>query len=466
MATRENQTLQIFIISLVILVLLLAGGLFWVNSNRTAAVARATSAEKSASEARSAQRQLQEEANRYKRWMGFSEADSATTIEKTFNEDMGRWGSTFEENSRFYRTILQNIFKENSELSKSESEAKEQVKKLKQTLLATEKQKDEQITRFSDELQKVKADAANERRKFETQYGELSAKNSEIAAQLDEQRVRFDEITAKHDVEAKELNAQAKKLERVNSVLRKGIPEPDPFAQPADGVVRWVNQRTGTVWINLGAKDGLRPQVTFTIFSQSQADALSAAQKATVEVTRILGPKMAEARITSDTPTDPVVEGDKIYSQVWSPGRRISFAITGIIDMDGDGQDDTDRLKRVIQLNNGSVDAVPGSNGSMEGQMSITTRYLILGKFPDAPQQGDLRRSWEQMSKEAETFGIEPIALLDFLELIGWKAENRSVVLGPGAESGDFEAKQEDPGTYRPGKGNDIFRTRKPQPQY
>ena len=62
MASKENQTLQIFIISLVILVILLAAGLIWVNSNRKAAVARASSAENHASDAQSAQRLLQEEA--------------------------------------------------------------------------------------------------------------------------------------------------------------------------------------------------------------------------------------------------------------------------------------------------------------------------------------------------------------------------------------------------------------------
>ncbi len=466
MATKENQTLQIIIISLVISFLLSLAGLVWVNSNRKAAVARATAAEQRSSEAQSAQRQLQEEANRYKRWMGYAEADSSATIEKSFEEDMQRWGSTFEESSRFYRTILQNIFEENRKLSLSEGEAKEQLKKLKQTLLATEKEKDEQIKEALAELKKVKADAASERNKFETQYSDISTKNQEIASQLDEQRNRFDETVAEHSAEAKELTEQAKKLERVNTVLRTGIPEDDPFAQPADGEVRWVNQRTGTVWINLGEKDGLRPQVTFTIFSSSQDDALTADQKATVEVTRLLGPKMAEARITSDTPTDPIVEGDKIYSQVWSPGRKVAYAITGIVDMDGDGRDDLEKLKTVIRINGGEIDAVPGPNGTMDGEMSITTRFLILGEFPDEPRQQDMRRSWDLMSKEADTFGIEPIALLDFLELIGWKSDNRTVSLGLGAEADDFVSAKEDPAVYRPGKGTDIFRPRKPQPRY
>ena len=80
MASKENQTLQIFIISLVILVILLAAGLIWVNSNRKAAVARASSAENRAGDAQTAQRLLQEEANNYKTWMGYDEADASSTI--------------------------------------------------------------------------------------------------------------------------------------------------------------------------------------------------------------------------------------------------------------------------------------------------------------------------------------------------------------------------------------------------
>ena len=35
----------------------------------------------------------------------------------------------------------------------------------------------------------------------------------------------------------------------------------------ADGKVTWVNQRSRTVWINLGSDDGLRRQTSFSVFS-------------------------------------------------------------------------------------------------------------------------------------------------------------------------------------------------------
>lgn len=467
MASKENQTLQIFIISLVILVLLLAAGLVWVNSNRKAAEARATQASNDASQARQVQNEVQAEANNYKTWMGFAESDNVSTIEKTFKEDMEQLGSTFDESSRFYRIIAQNLFEENRKLAQSEVEAKAQVKELKQRLDATEAEKNAQIEEFRKTMEQKSEDLAAERVKFEKEYTRIKQKNAEMAEQLASQSQRYDEMVAQNDAATKTLTDEMTKVRRFNEVLKSDRKEVDPFAQPEDGLIRWVNQRAGTVWINLGEADHLRPQVTFSVYSGEEDDATGAVRKASIEVTRILSAKMAEARITDDDPTNPVLEGDKIYSQVWNPGRQVGFAITGIIDMDGDGRDDLERLKSVIALNNGKVDAVPGKDGSIEGEMTVDTRYLILGDHPDEPRMDNERRAWDTMSEEADTLGIEPIALSDFLRLMGWQVERRTVQLGAGANPDDFTATPHNPLVPpQEGSGDNVFRPRKPQPAY
>jgi hypothetical protein len=460
MASKENQTLQIFIISLVILVILLAAGLIWVNSNRKAAVASAAQAKEEADRWRRTGGDAQSEANTYKTWMGFAEADTKGTIEKTFTEDMERFGATFEESSRFYRTILENLHEENSKLAKSEIDAKLQVKDFKERLTATEGQKNAQIEEINKLLKQEATNNASERTKFENQDTRISAEKDKIASQLAEQRDRYDDMVAKHATTLKQLNDRMVNLKKFNELLESERPDPDPFAQPEDGLVRWVNQRNKTVWINLGEVDHLRPQVTFSVFSGQEDDALAAERKASIEVTRILSAKMAEARITNDESTNPIVEGDKIYSQVWSPGRQLGFAITGIIDMDGDGREDIARLKSVIALNNGKVDAAPGS----DGKMTVDTRYLILGGYPEGRQQEERRRDFDVKSEQADTLGIEPISLTDFLRLMGWQSEQRTVKLGIGAEGKDFPAKKEEVADPRKNRGTDIFRPRKPQP--
>ena len=452
MASRDNQTLQIIVIVLALAVIGLAVGLLLVNNARKTAVARAKDATSKATEARSAQRQLQEEANQYKQWMGYQEADNFETLQKSFAEDMQRFGSTFDENSRFYRKILENIYEENQKLTQSEAAAKEQLKNLEQRLLAIEKQKDEQIAKFQKKTDQVEKDAAKQRTTFSQQYDAINKEKKEIAAQLDAQRRKLDEQTAAHQAAIKELEGKLAKLERLNAVLKSDRQQIDPFAQPADGVIRWVNQRYATVWINLGKADQLRPQVTFSVYDGDENDALSAKRKGSIEVTRILSDHMAEARITSDDPKRPIIEGDRIYSQVWNRGRQVGFAITGVIDLDNDGKSDLDLLKKIIEINNGKVDAVPGKDGAIDGEMTVDTRYLILGKHPEDARQGSLRKSWQTMSDEADTLGIETITLDQFLQLMGWQPDHRTVKLGPG-------------GANRPNKSTDLFRRRTPQPR-
>jgi len=464
MASRDNQTLQIIVIVLTLLVIGLGVGLLLINNARKTALARANDATKEASKASTAQRQLQEETNNYKLWMGYGEADTYETLQKSFAEDMQRFGSTFDENSRFYRTILENIHEENRKLALSEVAAKEQVKDLKERLLVTEKQKEEQIAEYRKKMQQVEQDAASERTKFSQQYDEINNEKKEIASQLDEQRRKLDEQAATHQTATKTLDSKIAKLERLNEVLKSDRKEVDPFAQPADGIIRWVNQRYAKVWVNLGKADHLRPQVTFSIYDSDENDALSAERKGSIEISRILSDHMAEARITSDDPKRPLMEGDRIYSQVWNRGRQVGFAITGVIDFDDDGRSDLDQLKSIIEINNGKVDAVPGENGAIDGKMTVDTRYLILGKHPEDARYGSLRKSWDSMSEEADTLGIEPIPLDEFLQLMGWQAGHRTVKLGPGARSPGFPARTGN--AALPGSPNNFFRRRTPQPSY
>jgi len=467
MASRDNQTLQISVISLAIVVILLFVFLVLTNNAKKTAEARATQASTRAQEATNAQAGLQNEANRYKVWMGFQEADNFETLQKSFTEDMTSMGSTFDENSRFYRTILQNISEENRKLAQSEGNAKSEAKNLKQRLLATENEKDEQIAEFRKTVEQVSADAAGERAKFANLSQRITDAKEKITEELEKYRNKIDEAEAKSAAAQNSLNEKIVKLERVIEILKTNQLDPDPFAQPADGVIRYVNQRNRTVWINIGEADNLRPQVTFSVYDGDQNDALSAERKGSIEITRILSDHMAEATITDDQSIRPLMSGDKIYSQVWNRGRQVGFAITGVIDFDDDGQSDLEQLKKIIVLNHGKVDAVPGENGTIDGKMTVDTRYLILGTHPSDARQGDLRSAWEKMSEEAATLGIEIKTLNEFLILMGWQSDRRAVRLGTGARSADFPARPE--GDFKPVRADprtDLFRPRKPQPSY
>ena len=469
MAARDNQTIQIFVIILALYSILASVGLFMINNARKTAVARATSADESAGDARRVQNELQSEANNYKQWIGYAEAESYDDLQKSFADDMNRWGPTFQESDRSFRNILENIFEENRKLAQSESDAKGQLKDVKQTLLATQKQTDDQIAKWEAEAKKAIADKESLRNEFDKARKLIDQEKDKIAAQLAEQREKFDQQTAENTAAQQELQDKIDKKDRVIAIYKSNAVPADPYAQPADGRIAWVNQREGKVWLNIGEADHLRPQVTFTVFSGDVNDVNGAESKGSIEVIRLLSAHMAEARITNDKATRPLMEGDKVYSQVWSRGRQVGFAITGLVDLNGDGSSDLDQLKRIIQLNDGKVDAVPDGKGAMEGSMTVDTRYLVLGKYPEGTRDTSEfdRQSYQKMTGEADTLNIEVISLDDFLSLIGWVSEHRAVKIGPGARSEDFPAREVKDRTPRTLTGNrGFFRPRKPQPSY
>ena len=54
-----------------------------------------------------------------------------------------------------------------------------------------------------------------------------------------------------------------------------------------DGEVVWVNQVDGTVYIDLGYKDGLRRQTSFSVYDHDVSNALTAEPKGTLEVVQV-----------------------------------------------------------------------------------------------------------------------------------------------------------------------------------
>lgn len=463
MASRDNQTMQAIVIVLTLLVIGLGVGLLLVNNAKKTAQTRASSAETKAGEERNAANQAQNEANSFKLWMGFEEADQFESLQKSFDEDMQKYGSTFEADQRAYRKILDYVSEENRKMAVNEAAAKADVGKLKNRLLTVEAEKEAQVKQYQQEAVQAKEDLAGEVAKFKADRARINGEKEEIDAQLSDYRGKLDSMVAKHEEEMKKLQTQLSQLTHSNEILIQGRIDPDPIAQPADGRITWVNQRYGTVWIDLGHADQLRPQITFSVFGADGSDPIKAAKKGSIEVTQILDAHMAEGRITHDDPTVPLLPGDKIYSQVWDRGRKVGFAITGRIDFDEDGKSELDQLKSIIKINNGRVDAFLGVDGKIVGDMTVHTRYLILGEHPDDPRHDAIRQGWSAMSKQAGALGVETITLDEFLNLMGWQSGSTVVQLGLNARPDDFKARPID-NTRVPqsNPSRSIFRKRKP----
>jgi hypothetical protein len=213
----------------------------------------------------------------------------------------------------------------------------------------------------------------------------------------------------------------------------------------ADGQIVYVSSRLGLVWIKLGSDDNLPKQQTFSVYSASEMNVAKKRKKADIEVTSIRGPHLAEARITNHgaSPGDPILEGDVIYTPLWSPGRKLRFAVAGLIDLDGDGEDDRQTVRDVIHNGGGVIVAELQHDGQIEthfGGIDINTKYLILGNRPEVEgvqttddsdsKIADYLRGISRLVEQSRNAGVEIISVERFLELVGYQPHMRLVKPG------------------------------------
>lgn len=443
MAARQDQTLQILSICLVGLVVILGGFLIMVNRWKADYQQQADAATKQSQDDRNALRTKVAEAETMLGMMGFKDNDNIEDVQKQFDTDIQNYGGTFAESDRNYRFIVESFFADIENSSEQESQAKKRLQEAEQQRQEEVAQKESQIAEYKKQVGEVKADNSRLRTEFNDGRAAFEAKRQELEQTLAESR--SDSRNAIEAVEAK-LASTEETLAKKDQSLQKLIEERkliDPSLEVADGRVTWVNQRNRTVWINLGEGDSLRPQITFSVYEQDLADAGKSEKKGSIEVVRILDNHLAEARITGDSTSNPIMPGDHIYSPVWHRGKQIHYAMVGEIDLDGDGRNDIDVAQDLIRLNGGVVDSVMGDDGTVQGELTVETRYLVIGDYPRSGSHNaaDKIQGWKQMTSEAETIGVETITLQEFLNQMGYKPLDRSVGLGDNSRPEDFKKK-------------------------
>jgi hypothetical protein len=290
------------------------------------------------------------------------------------------------------------------------AQAREEFNTFRQDMIKQKEDLNDQLQRKIDEFEAFRTEAQNRQNK-------LLADNSKLQDTVNLQR---DELAL---LRREEFEAPQG---RVTNVLRGGQ----------------------VVWINLGSADGLRPGVSFSVLGQDEIRVSDARPKAQLEVTRIGGAHLAEARVVySRDVRDPVLENDKIYSPMWSPGRPVKFALAGTLDLNGDGIDDSKKLRGLIEASGGEVVAQIDAGGNRNGGLTKDTRWLVVGDVPEA-SGGDDDRSRQlanavsaigQFKAEADRLGVGEIGLD---KLMGYlKNANESLTIPIGRSAGEDAVK-------------------------
>jgi hypothetical protein len=276
---------------------------------------------------------------------------------------------------------------------------------------------------------------------FNQDRADIDAKLQQLTQTLGTQSTAYEQQIAARNSELEQLKTQvARQQTTITQLTERLKPDAGTF-EVADGKITNISQGGNMVWIDLGSADALRPLVTFSVYDADVNDTSKMNPKGTIEIVSVMANHQSEARITSDDPRNPILRGDKIYSPAWQRGRPLHFAFTGIVDVNDDGNSDLQLVRNLVSLNDGLVDAYLSDEGNVEGAMTVSTRYLVLGDVPQGALRTNHADGWGNMNKEAVSLGVETITLDQFLDQMGFRPDNRSVQLGTAATAHDFPAR-------------------------
>jgi hypothetical protein len=468
MASRESQGLQVALILFVMVTVVLAITTYVYFRKSEEKIKEAKSAVAQAQQAKQMYDTVQFENQVLKHALGYepkTEAELATIkaglqnnklmdeVLANYETDMSTYGAGLPKDDLHYRNLPKHLLTMIQERNAQLADANDQVKAFeaqKNQLVAVEQKKVNVAEKGQADAQK---DLLGEREKFAAARTSITTQSGDVAKKMADKDKQFQVASAQMQKEKEDLQKKLDLVEQLATTyktkLDKAVSD-KPVDRPA-GEIKWVDQRSNMVWINLGTIDGLQRQMTFSVIDQKETAIGNARIKGRIEVTRVMDDHTAEARIVENPIADPIMIGDKIYSPTFKKGQRIHCALVGTMDIDGDGKSDQARLKAIITSNGGVVDAELLEDGSIAGKLTSDTNYLVQGQKPTDKTNVKLTEGYTRMIGEASTLGIQPITVDKFLDKMGYIPEKRVTDLSRGGVGGLPAKKKEQP-----------FRTRSP----
>ena len=216
--------------------------------------------------------------------------------------------------------------------------------------------------------------------------------------------------------------------------LRDQLERKETILDHPDGYITYVDYDSGEVQLNINKAMGARPQMVMSIFDANAPGIPTEKPKGSVEVTKV-GEQFSIARIIKTISSiDPIRTGDIVYSPAWSPNNPTRFALVGKIDVNRDGRDDREELKRMIQEAGGVIDfdLPPLDVGKETGKLTPRIDWYVTDdrmpfhevfqqrNAPILKNESQLKERMGQVIKEARLDGIRPMPIGRLLSFLGY----------------------------------------------
>jgi hypothetical protein len=319
--------------------------------------------------------------------------------------------------------------------------------------------------------QKAEKDLADARTAHSEQIKKLNSEKEEAIVKFDSFKKLFDTQLADERSKVARLQAEtntqgetiAKQVDRIQQ-----FENPD-YAAP-QGRITSVAEGGKVVWINLGKASGLRKGIPFSILDESDVQITNAVPKARLMILQLSEDgSSARGEVVfgndSDSRTryyrNPVKPGDQIYSPVWRPGRKVSFAMLGKMDINNDFADDSQQVKQLIESSGGVIDAELPARGPETGKITAYTNYLVIGTdvldTSENPNATEKAKEYTKFMATAKKNGAIMITIDKLIGLLKIDESVRTIPLGNRIQGSDFKIRNQVTPPASTGNVSEIF---------
>jgi hypothetical protein len=237
----------------------------------------------------------------------------------------------------------------------------------KEQLAAVQQEQQRQLAQKDADFAKEKKDLDEGRASAVKAAGQVSADLQRLQDRLiQERRAATQEKTGLEQKITTQLNTVNELRKRLEPLTKL------PNEMAVSGHIISLAYGGQVAYCDLGKDDGILMGMTFSIMSPSEVGKEEAKPKGAARIVKILG-HSSEMRIFPATGSDPVIVNDLLFNPIYDRTRRLHFALVGRMDVNGDGTDQTEALKAMIQKFGGKVD----------NQLSLQSDFLVVGDQPE-----------------------------------------------------------------------------------
>jgi hypothetical protein len=386
----------------------------------------------------------------------FHNAPEAANITKELDKEPG-WDGVKQAPKETLKHRVDQLTADRDTAFKNRDTTINEKNKLKADLDAANKKYTDMEAKYRQDLDELNKKKEEDREKIAADLAKANQTINQLRDEMDDTRKKAELQRGEQSASIAKLNKEKKNLDNRLDVATRKIAAPylPDYEQPK-GKIDAIDRESRFAYINIGASENVKPLLTFSVYSpgpegkvdlykaegtQAEVDKKRAAHepvpKGTLEVVSILGPHSSKARITNvrDMNRDPIMRGDMIFNPIWSPNQNMHVAVTGLINLTGDGRDRSaefiEGLKRAGVVIDSYLDTKdlkikgPGitvnTNYLVEGEHPEVNNLLTLGGSTIGERSTKIDELINQMKKEAQDQGVSMMTARNFMTLVGYR---------------------------------------------